>query len=112
MCNCPWPDRRVLFFEAMHRRADLVFVAAGLRLDGVGQHRLRELYGGEGDGVSFLAERVVRERVLQLRDRAEIASLDLRDAGLGLALEQEQVPEALRRIARLVVDPGVGLQGA
>ena len=35
-------DRRILLLEAMHRRADLVFVAAALRLDRVGQHRLGE----------------------------------------------------------------------
>ena len=36
-------DRRVLFLEPVHRAADLVLVAAALRLDRVGQHGLREL---------------------------------------------------------------------
>ena len=35
-------DGRILFLEPMHRRADLVFIAAALRLDRVGEHRLRE----------------------------------------------------------------------
>ena len=35
-------DRRVFFLQPVHRRADLVFVAAALRLDGVRQNRLRE----------------------------------------------------------------------
>ena len=35
-------DRRIFFLQPLHRRADLVLVAAGLRLDRVGEHRLRE----------------------------------------------------------------------
>ena len=60
MCSWPWPgeqqlvrlriarvaDRRVFFAQPLHRRADLVLVAAALRLDRVGEHRLRELIGG------------------------------------------------------------------
>ena len=34
-------DRGILFLEPVHRRADLVLVAAALRLDRVRQHRLR-----------------------------------------------------------------------
>ena len=44
-------DRRVLFLEPVHRRADLVLVAAALRLDRVGEHRLGELHRREGDRV-------------------------------------------------------------
>ena len=35
-------DRRILFLEPVHRRADLVLVAAGLRLDRVGRAPARE----------------------------------------------------------------------
>ena len=36
-------DARILFLQPVQRRADLVLVAAALRLDRVGDHRLREL---------------------------------------------------------------------
>ena len=68
--------------------------------------------GRERDRVALVAERVVGQRVLQLGDRAEIAGLDLRHARLRLALQQQQVAEALGRVARLVVDGRIGLERA
>ena len=126
MCSWPWPDssssfvcevaavanRRVFLLEPVHRRADLVLVPAALRFDGVRQHRLGELDARERDGVDAIAERVVGERVLQLCDGAEISSLDFRHARLCLALQQQQVTEALGGVARLVVTIGVRLQRA
>ena len=91
-------DRRVFFLEPVHRRADLVFVAAALRLDRVRQHRLGELDRREGDRVGLVAERVVGQRVLQLRHGAEVAGLDLRHVRRRLALHQHQVAEPLRRV--------------
>src|SRR5262249_9392806 len=46
-------DRRILFLEAVHRGADLVLVPAALRLDRIGQHRLRELDRREADLVGL-----------------------------------------------------------
>ena len=105
-------DRRVFFLEAVHRRADLVFVAAALRLDGVGEHRLGKLERRERDRIGLVAERVVGERVLQLGDGAEIAGLDLRDGRLRLALQQLEMAEPLRRVLGLVVDGRIGFQRA
>ena len=105
-------DRRILFLEAVHRRADLVFVAAALRLDGVRQHRLRKFQRGKHGRIRFVAERVVGERVLQLRHGAEVAGAQLRHVRLRLALEQHDVAEPLGRVARLVVHGRVGLQHA
>ena len=104
-------DRRILFLEPVHRRADLVLVAAALRLDRVGQHRLGKRDRRETRSASALSPSdVVRQRVLQLGDRAQIAGLDLRHVRLRLALQQHQMPEPLRRVLRLVVHGGVGLQ--
>ena len=105
-------DRRVLLLEAVHGRADLVLVAAGLRLDRVRQHRLGEHDGRKRHRAGLVAERVVGQRVLQLRHRAEVARLDLRHVGLRLPLEQRDVAEPLLAVARLVVDGRVGLEGA
>ena len=52
-------DRRIFFLEAMHRGADLVFVAAALRLDRVRQHRLGERDRRERDAGGLVGERVV-----------------------------------------------------
>ena len=55
----------------MHRRADLVLVAAALRLDRVARARARETgSAGSVTPVGLVAERVVGKRVLQLRHRA------------------------------------------
>ena len=80
-------DRRVLFLEAMHRRADLVLVAAALRLDGVGQHGFGEGQRRERDARGLVGDRVVGARVLQLGDGAEVAGLDFGHGRLRLALQ-------------------------
>ena len=93
-------DGAVLFLEPVHRGADLVFVAAALRLDGVRQHRLGERDRREGDAGGLVGQRVVGARVLQLGDRAEVAGLELRHGGRRLALHHDQVAEPLRRVLR------------
>ena len=105
-------DRRVFFLEAVHRSADLVFVAAGLRLDGVRQDRLRKFQRRKHRGIGLVAKRVVGQRVLQLGDGAEIARAQLRHVRLRLSLKQHDVTEPLGRVARLVVHGRVGLQDA
>src|SRR5437773_35884 len=84
--------------KSVPRVADLVLVAAVLRLDRVGQDRLAELDRRETHRVRLVAEDVVGQRVLQLRDRAEIAGFDLGHDRLRLALQQHQVAEPLGRI--------------
>ncbi len=96
-------DRRILFLEPVHRRADLVLVAARLRLDRVREHRFGERDGRKGDRARLVAERVVGQRVLELRHGAEVAGLDLRHVRLRLALEQRDVAEPFLAVARLVV---------
>ena len=104
-------DRRVLFLEAMHRRADLVLVAAALGLDGIRQHRLRKLNRREAQA-ALLGDRVVGQRVLQLRDGPEVAGPDLGRGRRGLALHHLQVAEALARVAREIVHGLIGSQRA
>ena len=68
--------------------------------------------GANVTGSRLLGQRVVGERVLQLGDGAEVAGLELGHGRLRLALQQHQVAEPLGRVARQVVDGGVGLQRA
>ena len=105
-------DRRVLFLEAVHRRADLVLVAAALRLDRVREHRFRELDRRKLHGVGFVADDVVGERILQLCDGAKIAGLDLGHRGLRLALQQHEMAEPLKRIPRFVLNRRIRFEGA
>ena len=106
-------ERRILFLQPVQRGADLLFVAAALRLDRVGDHRLGELdRRGRGTPQLLSAEQIARQRFLELGDGAEVAGLDLRHRGLGLALEQEQMPEPFRHVAGDVVHGGVGLERA
>ena len=86
--------------QPLHGGADLVLVAAALRLDRVGEHRLRERDRRErGYFVALVGDDVVGVRVLQLGDRAEVAGLQLRHVRLRLALQREQVAESLGRVA-------------
>ena len=59
----------------------------------------RELDRRHPDAERLVGEQVARQRLLQLRHGAEVAGLDLRHRGLGLALQQHQVAEPLRRVA-------------
>ncbi len=100
-------DRGILLVQPVHRAADLVLVAAALRLDRVRQHGLRELDFGDLHLRALLREHVIGARVLQLRDRAEIACLQFRYLRLRLALQHQEVAEPLRAVARLVMDVAV-----
>ena len=88
-------DRRIFFLETMHRRADLVFVAAALRLDRVRQHGLGERDLRERGACGLVGERVVGLGVFQFRHRADVAGLELRHVGRRLALQRDQVAQPL-----------------
>ena len=103
-------DRRIFLPQPLHRRADLVLVAAALRLDGVGEHRLGKLDLGELHGGGLLGQHVVRLGFLQLGDGPEIARLQLGHVRVGLALEGNQVAEPLGGVVREVVHRRVRLQ--
>ena len=103
---------RVLLEQPLERGRDLVVVAARLRLDGEGGGGLREHDRRVDDRARLVGERVAGLRVLELRHRADVAGLDLRDLGLGLALQQQERAHALGGVAAHVVDGGVGLQRA
>ena len=66
-------DRRVFLLQPVQRGADLLLVAAALRLDRVGEHRLRELDGRHGERYALVDQHVARLCFLQLRDGAEVA---------------------------------------
>ena len=74
-------DGAVLFLQPMHRRADLVFVAAALRLDRVGEHRFGKRDRREGNAGGLVGDGVVGPRVLELGDCAEVAGFELRHVG-------------------------------
>ena len=80
-------DGRILLLQPVERRADLVLVAARLRLDGVGENRLGERQRRERERRLLVGERVAGLRFLQLGDGAEVAGLQLGHLGVGLALQ-------------------------
>ena len=105
-------DRRILFLEAVHRRADLVFVAAALRLDRVREHGLGERDRRERDARGLVGERVVGAGVLQFRHRADVAGLDLRHVGRRLALQRDQMAKPFLRALRGVEHGRIRFQAA
>jgi hypothetical protein len=92
--------RRIFFLEAMHRRADLVFVAAALRLDGVGEHGSGNVDLRERAAAALSASVSLVLVSLQLRHRADVAGLDFRHVGRRLALQRDQVAKPFLRALR------------
>ena len=106
-------DGRVLFLEAVHRRADLVFVAAALRLDRVRQHRLGERDRRERPGPSALSASV--SLVSVSFSLATAPRSPARSSGTLVAVLPcitDQVPEPLRRLPRHVEHGRIGLERA
>ena len=97
-------DGGILLPEPVQRRADLLFVAARLRFDGVGEHGLGEHQLREGEGRLLVGERVAALRLLELGHRTQVAGFDLWNRRVRLALQGEQVSEPLLRVAGDVVD--------
>ncbi len=102
----------VFFHQLVEADAQLVFVGAALRLDGEGDGRLGQLDARILDRGCLVAQRVAGERVFQLRDRANIAGVQLRDRNGGFALHDGDVGELLLRVAVEVLQRGVVLQHA
>ena len=96
----------LLLEHALEGRAHLVEVGLGLRLD----RDLRGSARGTGAGRRTRASPSRRERVAgrgdgELGDGADLAGLELADGLLLLAVEQQQLADALVVVARRV--PGV-----
>ena len=103
-------DRRVLLLQPVHRCADLVLVAAALWFDGVGQHGFRKRHGPEGERIGLVAEGIAGQRVFEFGDRTEVAGLDLGYGGLGLALQQLQMPKSFGHVSGSVLYRRIGLE--
>ena len=72
-------DEEVLFHELVDGGGELVFVGAGLGLDGVGHGGLGHGAGSIEDVGALGAEGVAGEGVAELGDGAEIAGVELED---------------------------------
>lgn len=79
-------DAGIFFEEAMHGSVNLVLVAAGLRLDGIGEDRLGKRHSVERDDGRLVGQYIAGVCILQFGDRAEIPCFQLGDVDLGLAL--------------------------
>ena len=88
-------ERGVLLGQAPKRGADLLLVALGLRCDREAHHRLGEVELRHVDLVLGVEQQVARRRLLELRDRADVAWPELGRLLVLLALELEQLSNAL-----------------
>ena len=94
-------------------RADLVLVAAGLRLDGVGEHRLGELDGRERQSGSPLSPSVSPVSVsLSLATAPRSPAWSSGTCVWVFPCSTSGAPRRSGGVARLVVHGGIGLQGA
>ena len=105
----PQHQRRILLGEPAQRRCGLVLVALCLRRDGEAHHGLREVDLRELDGALGLEQQVARLRLLELRDRADVALRELALRRVLLSLQQQELAEALLRMGAHVRERRVGL---
>src|SRR5256884_309204 len=105
-------ERRILLGEPPERGRDLLLVALRLRRDREAHHRLREAELRRLDLALGVEEQVARHRLLELGDRADVARPELLRLLVVLALELEQLADALLRVGPGVHERGVAVQRA
>src|SRR3989475_11499740 len=105
-------DRRVLLGDARQRVRDLVLVASRLGLDRERDGRLGERDPRQLERLALVAQRVARERLLELLGDADLAGTERLDVLLRLAHEPRDVPHALSDGARGVEERRVGPERA
>ena len=88
-------ERGVFLDQLVQRGRDLVFVALGLRLDGVRDRGLGHGQRRQDDRVVLGGDGVAREGLLELRDGHDVAGVGLGDADVLLPLRQEEARETL-----------------
>ena len=103
---------RLLLEHALEGGAHLVEVALGLRLDGDHQRRRREVERRQRQRLLLRRQRVAGLGHGQLRDRADLAGLELADRLLLLAVEQQQLADPLVLAAGRVPDVGLRVERA
>ena len=104
--------RGLLLEHPLERGAHLVEVGLAQRLDGHDERRLGEGERRERERLLLGRERVARRGDGQLRDRADLAGLELADRLLLLAVQEEQLADALLVVATLVPDVALGVERA
>ena len=100
-------DEQVLFHELVDGGGELVFVGAGLGLDGVGHGRLGQRGDVDLDLGALLAEGVAGEGVAQLGHGAQVAGVQLGHFDGLAALHDGEMREALLAAAGVVLHGGV-----
>ena len=96
----------VFFHELVEGGGELVFVGAGLGLDGVGHGGLGHGDGVDAEVVAFVAEGVAGVGDAELGDDAEVAGVELGDFDELAALHDADVGEALGLGAGVVFERG------
>src|SRR6476646_2791952 len=101
----PERDRRVFLREAPQAGRHLLLVALRLRRDREAHDRLGEVDVRRLDRDFVIDEHVAGDDVLQLRDGAEVADAERVDRLVVLAVQKQDLPEALLRV-RARIDEG------
>ncbi len=97
-------NQQVFFHELMNGGRELVFIGAGLGLDGIGHRRFGQRGEVDLNVAALLPQRVAGKGIAQLGYRAEIAGMQLGDFNRLAALHDAKVREALLAAARVVLE--------
>ena len=101
---------RFLLDHLVEGIVDLVLVVLGLRLDGIGDHRLELLRRLIDDRFRLVAEGVAGHRLLQLGNGDDIAGHRLLDRLLLLPFQLVYLPNPLLHILCGIVGGGIGIE--
>ena len=102
----------IFFHELVETGAELVFVGAGLGLDGEGDSGLGQLHAGILNGGRLVAESIAGQSVFQFGDSADVAGVQFGDGNRGLALHGRDVGELFQRRTAEVLQGGIVLENS
>src|SRR3954453_5908275 len=103
-------ERRVLLGEAAERDGHLLLVGLRLRLDGDGDHRLRELHRLQADRLVRSGQRVAGDDLLDADGGGDVARVDLVELLAVVGVHHQDAPDALGLAGGDVEDPRAGAE--
>src|SRR5688572_3392259 len=103
-------ERRIFLRQLPQSNAHLLLVGLGFRLDGDGDHRLREIHRLEQNLLLFVANGIARRDIAKANRGGNIAGHDILDLFTLVGVHLQKTPDALASLLGRVEDVRAGVQ--